>query len=277
METDYLQFWQHPARVRLAVTMPRASRRGLKLREHQHPFHELGFLLEGECHWHLGNNREHLRVGDLLIVPAAVSHHEKTPPRTQARIGWIGFDFTDNRTAIPTPLSGVLQAGEYHDELRRLFDVVCAEHQGQALGHAERAELALREILILLCRLPASAQPAAQTEPRAGRAAQLARSAALTLTGNLAQPLRIRDLANYHSLTPSHFTRLFRQHVGENPQRHLQNARIARAKTLLRENKLTVKEIAAACGYRDSAHFCHTFKTATELTPKQYRKTPIPD
>ena len=265
-------------RVRLAVTMPRASRRGLKLREHRHPFHELGFVLEGECHWHLGDGTcERLRAGDLLIVPAGVDHHEKTPPRTQARLGWIGFDFADGRTAIPRPLSGVLSAGDHHDEFRRLLNVICDEHQGQALGHAERAELALREILILLCRLPAAGRPATQTAPRAGRAAQLARSAALTLTGNLAQPLRIRDLANYHSLTPSHFTRLFRQHVGETPQRHLQNARLARAKTLLRENKLTVKEIAAACGYRDSAHFCHTFKTATRRTPKQYRKTPTSD
>jgi transcriptional regulator GlxA family with amidase domain len=32
-----------------------------------------------------------------------------------------------------------------------------------------------------------------------------------------------------------------------------------------------VKEIAAACGYVDAAHFCHAFKTATRLTPKRYR------
>lgn len=271
---DTLQFWQHAPRVQLAVIMPRASKRGLRYWEHTHAFHELGFLLEGECHWHIDGRRERLRAGDLILVPAGARHYEKCTARTRARIAWIGFDFTASPdAAVPAALRVPLAADDYATEFRRLFDVVHAERQGDALAHTERAEFALREILILLCRLaPAGADPAkAARVPKTRRAIQLVRSAALTLAGNLAQPMRIRDLAHYHSLSASHFALLFRQHQGETPRRFQQNARLARAKTLLDEGALNVKEIAAACGYVDAAHFCHAFKTATKLTPKHYR------
>lgn len=253
--------------------MPRASKRRLKHTEHTHSFHELAFLLEGECNWHVGSRLIRVHPGELLLVPAGEKHYEITPGREQARIGWIGFSFADADHPVPDFLRQPFSSGDYVHELKRLFDAVCDEHQGEAAGHIERAELALREILILICRLAPSGtavKEKAATQPVRG--AQLVRSAALTLTGNLAQPMRIRDLANYHSLSASHFALLFRQHQGETPRRFLQKARIERAKVLLSEDALNVKEIAAACGYVDAAHLCHAFKSATGVTPKAFRQ-----
>lgn len=292
MKRELLQFWKHPPSVQLAVVMPRSSKRGIKHGAHSHRFHELGFLIEGECDWHIAGKQNRLRAGDLILVPSGSVHHEETPASAQARIGWIGFVFSDGFTDVPTALSMPLAAGIYASEFARLFNVVRTEREVDAPGHLERAEWAFREVLILFCRLlPAVNSPAviaaksvgktktsARSErktprtPQAERGPQLVQSAALTLSGNLSQPLRIRDLASYHSLSPSHFALLFRQHQGETPRRFLQNARLARAKTLLGAGELNVKEIAAACGYVDAAHFCHAFKTATKLTPKQFRK-----
>jgi AraC-like DNA-binding protein len=272
---DPLHFWQHPLRIRLALVMPRTAKRRINYSAHAHRFHELGFLLEGDCDWHLNGKRTPLRTGELLLVPAGATHYETTAPRERARIGWIGFDFSDDHREVPSHLRAPLAAGEYAGELQRLFDVVSAEQQGDAHGHVERAELALREILILLHRLaPADAPAKTRVSPKTLRAPQLVRSAARTLAGNLAQPMRIRDLAHYHSLSASHFALLFRKHQGVSPRRFLQDARLAHAKTLLQEDSLTVKEIAAACGYVDAAHFCHVFKDATRLTPKQFRHRP---
>jgi AraC-like DNA-binding protein len=267
-----IQFWQHRPDIQLAVMMPRSSKRGLKFNDHLHPFHELGCVLEGSCDWVIAGRRQHLSTGDLVLVPAGASHREETADDGRARLVWIGFTL-DGSPTIPAALAHALSAGDYDGELQRLFAVVCSEHQGRAVAHAERAELALREILILLCRLHPSGEMA---EPRASakkaRAPRLVQSAALTLTGNLAQPMRIRDLAHYHSLSPSHFAMLFRKHRGQTPRRFLQQARLEKATALLQAGELNVKEIAAACGYVDAAHFCHAFKAATGLTPKQFRK-----
>ncbi len=273
-----LQFWQHSPRIHLAVSMPRSSRHGIRLHRHNHPFHEIGFVFEGECEWQLDGRHKLLRAGDLLIVPAALHHSEKTPGRTQARLGWIGFDFADDYAELPAPTGNVLSAGSYRADIQHLHTVICAERQGQALANTERAELALRELLILICRLSAADSRAPVTPPgritKADHTAQLTRSAALTLSGNLSQPMRIRDLAHYHSLSTAHFAALFKKHQGVSPSRYLQNARLERAQAHLTGDKLTIKEIAAACGYVDAAHFCHAFKAATGRTPRQWRAAP---
>lgn len=227
--------------------------------------------MEGECDWHLGERRASLRAGDILIVPAGVEHFERAAPGTQARIAWVGFDFADGYAELPGLLGGVLSTSAYEGQITRLFEVICTERQTPALGHGERAELAMRELLILLCRLPAAGAAKSPRPAKAARAAELVHSAALTLSGNLAQPMRIRDLAHYHALSTAHFTLLFRRHLGMTPGRYLQNARLERAQTLLREGALSTKEIAAACGYVDAAHFCHAFKAATGRSPKQWR------
>ena len=44
-----------------------------------------------------------------------------------------------------------------------------------------------------------------------------------------------------------------------------------RAKFMLRNYSLTLKEVAANCGYNDIAYFCRIFKKMNNETPTQYR------
>jgi two-component system response regulator YesN len=48
--------------------------------------------------------------------------------------------------------------------------------------------------------------------------------------------------------------------------------KIERAKQLLLENEMTVKEIAARLAFNEANYFSKTFKRLTGLTPSQYRK-----
>jgi AraC-like DNA-binding protein len=40
---------------------------------------------------------------------------------------------------------------------------------------------------------------------------------------------------------------------------------------MLQNYGMSVKEIAANCGYSDAAYFCRVFRKITNLTPLQYR------
>jgi YesN/AraC family two-component response regulator len=50
--------------------------------------------------------------------------------------------------------------------------------------------------------------------------------------------------------------------------------RVNRAKFMLQNYGMSVKEIAANCGYSDAAYFCRVFRKITNLTPLQYRTGP---
>lgn len=241
-----------------------------RFREHSHPFHELGFVLEGECDWALGRSRLRVAKGSFVLVPAGRRHREVIPAGAHARLAWVGFDFGAVPVEPPAWSQQALAAGPWAAELDQLVTTIFAENQSAGLGSRERAQLALREVLILVTRAAVSPHPA--TAPLAVNSAEeVARSAARYLTDNLALPLSVQAVARYHSLGAAHFSVVFKQHHGVTPRDFLQRARLDRARELLTAGDMRIKEIAATCGYTDAAHFCRRFKTASGQTPRQYR------
>lgn len=84
----------------------------------------------------------------------------------------------------------------------------------------------------------------------------------------------VAQMAAQSNCTPDHFTRLFKQSTGHSPQQALIHARIARARQLLLETNLKIREIALSLGYCDEFFFARQFKQQTGLTPKQIRTPP---
>jgi AraC-like DNA-binding protein len=241
---------------------------------HRHDFDELALVLEGSCRWTLGGNTAlAARAGDLVLVPAGRLHREVVPPGERVRLAWVGF-----ANAGPAAEASVWAAGPWRDDLARLFALVFEEMHASLPGARERAECVLGEILVLAVRaaVPAESRWGGAHDPSGpgarSRRVALARSAARYFGEHGAAPLRIGELARYHSLSPSHFAAVFRSEVGESPSRFRQRCRLERAQALLRDPRLSVKQVAAACGFADAAHLCHRFKAATGATPRAWRQ-----
>lgn len=83
----------------------------------------------------------------------------------------------------------------------------------------------------------------------------------------------VADLAAACGFSERYFARLFRQHFGSSVSEHLKAARMSKAKSLLLETQLPLKEIAYRLGYSSSANFSSAFRAAIGSTPGQYRKS----
>ncbi len=88
---------------------------------------------------------------------------------------------------------------------------------------------------------------------------------------NVQSQVTRESVAKHFALAPSHVSRLFRRQGMMRFNDYVNLARVTRAKFMLRSYNLTVKEIAAQCGYRDTAYFCRIFKTVCKVTPSQFR------
>ena len=78
-------------------------------------------------------------------------------------------------------------------------------------------------------------------------------------------------MARAAHLSRAQFTRRCQAEAGMPPARFVIQARIARARHLLRETDMSVGEIAAALHYGDIFHFSHQFKQETAQSPTAYR------
>lgn len=89
---------------------------------------------------------------------------------------------------------------------------------------------------------------------------------------NLAQPLKLADLARHLSLSPYYFVRLFRRATGESPHQHVLRHRLERAQWLLKETDVPIAQVAAECGLGSQTHLTTLFTRRLGVTPRAYRR-----
>ncbi|MEK8128191.1 AraC family transcriptional regulator [Paenibacillus filicis] len=85
------------------------------------------------------------------------------------------------------------------------------------------------------------------------------------------EPLTAERLCRYFNLSRSYLFLLFKRHTGATINEFVVTYRLSKAKELLQTTALPIIEVAAASGFNDISHFCHTFKRVAGLTPSQYR------
>ncbi|HYE06469.1 MAG TPA: helix-turn-helix transcriptional regulator, partial [Planctomycetota bacterium] len=83
--------------------------------------------------------------------------------------------------------------------------------------------------------------------------------------------LSLGDLAGAAALSPDRLTTLFRQRFGRTPMRQVACMRLARARNLLTRSDLSVKQVAAAVGFRDPLYFSRAFRAAFGQPPTAAR------
>ncbi|MEZ6094488.1 MAG: AraC family transcriptional regulator [Pirellulaceae bacterium] len=78
-------------------------------------------------------------------------------------------------------------------------------------------------------------------------------------------------LAKRSGLSSQQLARFVKRVFGLTPTQFITRIRIAAASRLLRETSDSVAEIAVACGFCDHSAFTRTFRSATGVTPTQFR------
>jgi AraC family transcriptional regulator len=91
------------------------------------------------------------------------------------------------------------------------------------------------------------------------------------VSAHLDAPLTLRQLAELVEMDVFRFVRAFKQSTGISPHRYVLQARIARAKELLRNRGLSITEIALRTGFATPSHFSVTFRRIANATPRAYR------
>jgi two-component system response regulator YesN len=104
----------------------------------------------------------------------------------------------------------------------------------------------------------------------------LAEAALLFCRANLRQRLRLEEVAAAVGYSPRHLSRSFARHIGRPFSEQLRLLRMHVAAELLTGSDLSIAEIGEHVGYPTPAHFTRTFRRATGLSPRAYRRAPVP-
>jgi AraC-like DNA-binding protein len=92
------------------------------------------------------------------------------------------------------------------------------------------------------------------------------------MSANLQGKVSTGDLARECSLSAGHFARAFRHSTGLSPHQWLVQCRIDKAHGLLRDGRLSLAEIARACGFADQSHFTKAYTRLRGISPGAWRR-----
>lgn len=88
---------------------------------------------------------------------------------------------------------------------------------------------------------------------------------------HFAEELTVGGLARRAGFSEYHFIRIFSRETGSTPHEYIRNFRINAAKYLLKNSRVSVKDICFETGFSSESVFCSAFKKKTGLTPTEYR------
>lgn len=88
---------------------------------------------------------------------------------------------------------------------------------------------------------------------------------------HLSEEVSLARLSSYLHMSPNYLSLLFKQATGETFIDFTTRKRFERAKELLAETSLKVREVAEMVGYSDSNYFSIAFKKHQGMTPTEYR------
>lgn len=87
---------------------------------------------------------------------------------------------------------------------------------------------------------------------------------------NSAKDIRLKDVAEAVAISPQYFSKIFKKELGVNFIDHLTQVRMNRAKIMLRQGELSIKEICYEIGYNDPNYFSRLFKKVEGVSPTDY-------
>jgi AraC family transcriptional regulator len=214
--------------------------------------------------------------GDIDIIPAQTPMH------------WEMFDQNDRTLILSLPVTLVQKISEdfdvSHGPVRILNRFQVRDLELERLGWAMKHEmemgspsgrpyldgLTLAVVSRLLARHSSVAKKVEQV--RGGLVGRRLKQVLSFIEDQLEQDLSLERIAEVAEISASHLNALFRQSVGVSVHQYLIQRRLEQAKALLKQDGLSITEIALATGFAHPSHLARHMRRTTGMSTRAIRR-----
>ncbi|TDF94043.1 AraC family transcriptional regulator [Paenibacillus piri] len=269
-----------------------------ELPDHIHDWYELVYVYRGKGTLFIDQTIYDMREGDLFAIPGNTIHRalpDKDDPVTSTAVFFSPmivqhasfgdsfsylhcFEQQKKRKSYKFEL-----AHPKRQELEAALDRIQEEIRSSATGCRQAIVLQLQSMLLLLNRESGPAHGHGAVDSSVGPSWM--KPVLLYIDDHLFDDgieIGLSAVSCKASVTPAHFSRVFKQTIGMNLSEYIVTKRMMRAKELLNDTDHKISLIAEMCGFESLPHFHRMFKKLLGVTPAAYRKlawtpTRLPD
>lgn len=249
---------------------------------HYHPEFELTYILRGNGTRWIGNHVEDYGSGDLILVGSNLPHcwysDAHRAPTEGERAMVIQFPAKlVNEVLLELPECGGLRRLLHQSALGVRFTQVPAHMESLMHGIGARRGIdQLFKLLALLDRLaetPSVTLSTSEYRPLADQKGEGRLSVVYQhIHKHLSRKIRLADVSRLAGMTPTSFSRYFKQVTGESFIDHVVSLRVRLATERLIHTHQTVAEIAYGCGFNNLSNFNRIFLNRKQMTPGEFRR-----
>lgn len=231
-------------------------------RQSSSPITVFEYVLEGEGKLLIDGKWQTARSGDIYILRSGEHQHYRSAPQRPWKKIWINY-ISDYLTAMLDAYnikSGIYNSDAARDHFEQLFKL------SQSVTPDQDACYAIAEHIHAILHAIVSERGAGQSDKYRILEALNAAVYEKTNLDRLAADLHI---------SKSNMIRIFKKHYGVTPYEYLISQKISAAKLLLKDTKMTVKEISQRVCITDEHYFSSLFFARVGMRPKEYRQSHI--
>jgi AraC-like DNA-binding protein len=237
--------------------------------------HSLYWIHEGEGTF-LTNTEHKVQAGMLTYLKPGLEMSMRSEPHAPLRMTMVLFDCAELgydavwKAVTPIEKLGLPFLSQYSpsqaEGLGPLFREI---HQSWNPGLSAGAVDSQAKLQILLHKLHQNEQADwSLTESGAYAAFEQIKK---HLEDGYKENLRIEQLAEEYSISPSYLRKLFLKYTGMGPKEYHIHLRNEQACRYLKFTNYPIKEIAKLCGFYEEYHFSKMFKQLNGVSPSTYR------
>ena len=102
------------------------------------------------------------------------------------------------------------------------------------------------------------------------KSSEIINNAFLYIHTHFDERIKVSDIAKECYVSEPHFCRVFKNITGETPITYINNLKINKAISLMKNSNLSIKQISETVGFEDYTYFCRCFKKIIGSSPKAY-------
>jgi len=214
------------------------------------------------------SGKKKVKAGDIIMLFPGVWHRYKPDKKTGWEEHWVSYNGDLPNRFVERGFFNsehpLLDPG-YNALMYDLYREILSAMQSEPIGYQQLISALTIEILARL-RTAVLAKNAGGKDVEA-----IITRARRILVHQTDKAVDMKALASQLNISYSWFRRMFRHYSGMPPRKFHQQIRINKAKELLTNRNLSVKNISHKLGFESEYYFMVLFKKITKKTPSQWR------
>lgn len=236
---------------------------------HRHSrLHQFFFLRSGGGRYEIDGRAGRLTHSQILSIPPQSVHSFEFDIGTEGWVITVPLEVLDQniehslQSHLKTPLATLIEPA-----LAPLFDEIAVEHTNRRFARAH----ILQALILLIAGRVARAIAEGKQGDRRKAVSPLVHQFETLLEHHFTDQWSLTQYAKELAVTPTHLTRVTKQHLGLPASKLIEGRLIQEARRNLAYSSLTIAEIGYRLGYGDPAYFTRVFTRATGMAPSAFR------